>query len=563
MIPISGFTNTDTIDVTDFAATSATFAANTLTLSNATTSTSLDMVGSFAANSFRVSSDGQTGSFIGVGRTISGTSDTGITLTDTLDNPVFVTGTIDVTSGNALYGQNGAGYTWTIDNSGLISGGGSGEFGRGIRLGSTSNTVTDALVVNDPRGQIAGYGSGVEIYGTGTVVNRATGTIQATEYGVDLQDVGTVENFGVVTASSNAAVATHSGGLITNATGGILLSSGGLGVEDVGTGAGIALTVINAGAITSGLDGVLIQSPGTVDNMAGGTIQGLQSNGVDAFAAGTIVNDGTVTARFAAIEARSGGRITNAIGGTLSGGYEGVSADGTETVTNAGVITGHYGVLISGPGVVVNSTGGIIHATQRDGVNAQTGTVTNYGTIISGAASTTNAASGLLAGGSVGVSFYQGPIDAVVFSEDDLANRVIAGPGASFVGNVDGGTGTFELAVGNGSTDTLTGIGSTITNFSALQFDTGAKWEIAGQTGTAGFDTIAINGFANFDTIDVTDFRATSATFADNVLTLTGTGTTSATLNILGSFAPDAFHVSTDGKGRRVRNGRHDHLRHP
>jgi hypothetical protein len=377
---ISGFAASDTIDLTDFAATSASFADNVLTLTGAgTASATLDIVGFFAPDAFHISSDGSDGSFVQVGTNISGSYNSGITLSSTADNPVAVTGTIDVPDRDAIYGQGGAGYTWTIDNFGLIRSAGGGS-GRGIHLGSDRSHVTNALVVNESSGQIAGYGSGVEIYGTGTVINLGTGTIQATNLGaVYLWDVGTVENYGVVTDSRLPAVVARSGGLISNAAGGTL-SSGDVGVEGDGTEAGITLTVINAGAIVGG-EGALINPPETIDNLAGGTIQGLTGNGVDAFAASTIVNAGTVTGSLAAVNARSGGQITNAIGGTLSGGNNGIYAyNGTETVTNAGLVTGDNGVRLRDPGVVANSIGGVIQAT-RYGVHAEAGTVTNYGTI--------------------------------------------------------------------------------------------------------------------------------------------------------------------------------------
>jgi hypothetical protein len=108
-------------------------------------------------------------------------------------------------------------------------------------------------------------------------------------------------------------------------------------------------------------------------------------------------------------------------------------------------------------------------------------------------------------------------------------------------------TGVVELASGSG---TLSGFGTSITNFSSLQFDSGASWNVVGQASSAGLGTIAISGFDNTDTIDVTDFLATSAAFSNDTLTLTGAGGEHATLNMVGSFAPDAFHVSPDGSGQ-------------
>jgi len=94
-------------------------------------------------------------------RTISGTSTVGVTLTSTADNTVSVTGAVNVASGTALYGTGGGLYSWTIDNSGLVSGGGSGH---GISLGTTAAPVTNSFVTNESGGTIAGANTGVAIW---------------------------------------------------------------------------------------------------------------------------------------------------------------------------------------------------------------------------------------------------------------------------------------------------------------------------------------------------------------------------------------------------------------
>jgi hypothetical protein len=507
---------------------------------------------------------GKDGAFVTVGTTISGTH-SGITLSDTADNPVAVTGTIVSNTGAAIYGQGGAGSnSWTINNSGSIHSF-YDDSGSGIELGKAGNSVATGVVINHEGGQIAGVYDGVRIFGPGTVINLAGGYIgSGSNAGVAIAGLATVANYGTVTGG-RFAVVEDSGGLIANAAGGTL--SG----PDAVSGAGAA-TVINDGLVTGGLNGVL--NPGKIINRADGTING---GGYGAFLQeiGTVVNYGTVTGGHAAIE-QVNGLVTNAAGGILSGGTIGVRINndvpGPATVINAGYIAGpSRGVVVHGSDTVVNSAGGTIEAsgTQGYGVFATGGdTVANYGIVTAGFAAVfleprgaiTNAAGGTLSGGTYGVAFngsgtltndgtIQGANDAVLFAYNDPTDRVIVDPGASFIGNVDGGSGTLELGAGNYTTGTLTGIGSSITNFSALQFDPGAKWEVAGQTGTAGFDTIGISGFASFDMIDVTNFLATSATFAGDMLTLTGADSASATLHIQGSFAANAFSVSPDGIG--------------
>src|ERR1700678_436129 len=111
------------------------------------------------------------------GTIISGSYPTGVTLNDTIDNPVTVTGTITAPSGNALYGiggpidgGGGALYGWTISNVGTIG----GATGSGIELGTDVNAVAGGVVTNAGIGVIYGY-TGVAIYGPGSVTNLSGG----------------------------------------------------------------------------------------------------------------------------------------------------------------------------------------------------------------------------------------------------------------------------------------------------------------------------------------------------------------------------------------------------
>jgi hypothetical protein len=83
-------------------------------------------------------------------RTISGSSSVGITLTSG-DNPVSVTGTIAAAGGTALYGPGTGSYSWTIDNSGTVSGDTLAS-GDGIQLGSGSAAVGPSAVTNETGG---------------------------------------------------------------------------------------------------------------------------------------------------------------------------------------------------------------------------------------------------------------------------------------------------------------------------------------------------------------------------------------------------------------------------
>jgi hypothetical protein len=200
-------------------------------------------------------------------RTISGTTHTRITLTSQADNPVSVTGTISVTSGDALVGQAGASNTWTIDNSGLIK---TTANATGLSLGSYLATVARGSVTNASGGTISGGQYGVLINGSGNITNNVGGTIVGTSGDAiyTLGSPGTVVNAGVVLAG-NVGVYESTGGSVNNL----------------------------AGATISGDRGVWLAASGTVTNA--GTITGTVGNGGSVYfaAAGTnrlIVDPGAV-----------------------------------------------------------------------------------------------------------------------------------------------------------------------------------------------------------------------------------------------------------------------------
>jgi hypothetical protein len=173
------------------------------------------------------------------GTTISGSHLIGITLTSSASNPVFVTGTISVSSGDALYGKPGASNTWTINNSGtIISRGATGVF-----LGSYGGSIASGMLTNSS--YVYGANYGVYIQGPGSVTNLAGATIAANanegiQIGSDAK--GTVVNAGVV-LSQNTAIEEKVGGAVTN------LSTGTINGTSAGVRLDAAGTVVNAGTI--------------------------------------------------------------------------------------------------------------------------------------------------------------------------------------------------------------------------------------------------------------------------------------------------------------------------
>ena len=196
------------------------------------------------------------------------------------------------------------------------------------------------------------------------------------------------------------------------------------------------------------------------------------------------------------------------------------------TVINAGTIVGTHasGVRLGSGGSVSNASSGTIIG-NNDGVYLSDGTVINAGTIASNQGTA-----------GVAVDFHGGNA------------RLIDNPGAVFVGSILGGTGVLELASA-ASAGTIAGLGSTVTNFTSLVFDTGAQWTVAGNDSANGLGTLAISGFTIGDTIDLTGFVAASRTLSSNTLVLGDGSGGHATLAIQGSFASTNFVIAPDGSG--------------
>jgi hypothetical protein len=288
-----------------------------------------------------------------------------------------------------------------------------------------------------------------------------------------------------------------------------------------------AVTVVNAGYITFSNNyagGVALDAGGSVTNQSGGVIIGQLLGIYGGSSALTVVNAGSVTGSYAGVYFETGGGVvTNQSGGAISGNFGVYDFRSRATVVNAGSIMGSAaGVYLRAGGSVTNHRGGAISGT--DGIEGVVGalTVVNAGTIT---------------GSSYAVRFAPG-----------VANLLIADPGAVFAGKVNGGGGVLKLASA-ASAGTLSGFGTSITNFSALQFDSGAAWTVSGTDSASGLGTIAITGFAGNDTIDLTGFVASSDTFANNTLVLTDAIGAQDTLSIHGAFTSSSFQLSKDGSG--------------
>ena len=326
---------------------------------------------------------------------------------------------------------------------------------------------------------------------------------------------GALISAGTITGVANRTIAVSgsmtNAGVLVHASGGALLVHGSLN---------------NTGMITSAL-GAGISVDGSFLNV-GTIIAGTGTQGATANFAAYNGGDGGNAIRL------TGGGLTNS--GTIRGGSGGVGGQnnygdpgGTGGAGGAGVtiLTGsvtNVGAILGGGG---GSGGQGYHQVGAPGIGGAGVLVATGGTLANG---------GLIAGGGNGG-------DAVDFGTG--AARLVLDPGASFSGSVvaDASLANVLELASAATAGSIVGLGSAITGFGTIAFDSGASWSIAGSSpGIAAGETIA--GFAQHDTIELTGFTATSDTFTGAGLVLAGTGGPK-TIGIQGAFTTASFNVTT------------------
>ena len=455
----------------------------------------------------------------------------------TLTNDASIYGSrfgVQLQAGGAV--NNGATGIWSAEIRGYV----------GVYIGS--GTVTNFGTIFGTSQSDVG-GGGVLLIDGGKITNGAVYDTNALikTYGyaaVDLGGVGaTLVNFGTIDGATNKGVHSEYGQEIIN--GGptdhvaliesysAILLFGGLGES--------AATVNNFGTIQSSgaaAAGITIEF-GEVTN-GGGTdrsalIEG--ASGVDCFSSDDTVNNfGTVEALggagFYGVSMGGGtfanGSVNNST--ALIEGYGGLSFGGTGEASNFGVIWGQgdaggAGVLLGGGAGLTNGSashqGAVIEGYVGISLSSA-GTVTNFGTIIG-------------EGG-----------EAVVFAAATDVLNVEAG--SAFVGAVDGGGGTLDVASGSETiTGALAGSGVTISGgISAGAFNDFATVDI----GVAA--TVTLSGsIAVPSTVTVS-----GKLLAANGTTLTGAGTLiltdSASNAITGVTATSLFtnDIKIEGEGQ-------------
>jgi hypothetical protein len=356
------------------------------------------------------------------GTTISGTHSIGITLDNTYPNPVSVTGTITVASGNALYGLGGPSdggdgplYGWTIDNSGTI--GSSGALA--VALGSDVASTVGDIVTNGTAGVVYGANVGVYIQGSGSVTNLSGGIIGGTAVSaIDIDGgTGTIVNLGTLVGRYGASEG--DGGSVTNLGSGTITGSGNAGIRIAG-GTG---TIVNSGSVLGGRYGTDEVAGGSVTNELGGIINGNLVNGVYTAAggAGTVVNYGVLIGALFGVKEGLGGSVTNQSSGTITGtGGSGIYISrATGAVVNYGSLVSNLtGVYLKAGGSVSNQLSANITGTLDRGIyiTGGPGTIVNAGSVYGGrdgaylydGGTITNQATGTISGGTISTNTISG-----------------------------------------------------------------------------------------------------------------------------------------------------------
>jgi hypothetical protein len=516
-------------------------------------------------------------------------------------------------NGTILYGLYISGGAGTLSNAGLISGmanfAGSGVITNtgtvsGGQIGVTisgAGTVTNGAAgssagfitgtqygvdVSGSAGQITNYGTIENTGGQAAILLQAGGYVvnqgllleqagQVTAAAVSLKSGGTLVNNATLVGAPFGAYA-QAGTVINNAT---VSAAGYAGDSGVGVELNAALLINNASIVTNWQQavGVVLVNQATVVNNAllsaisvntDGNLGNLVAVGAYMLSGGTLVNTGTLTSNIS-------------------------QANSFNAVLNAGVlVTGTLGVSINNSGSIIGASGVVIERSQRVNIAG----VYSY---IDPKPNVTLVDSGLIDGTS-GTAIQFG----------DGYNLLELLPSATLTGGVRFGSGTniLGLAAGTGS---LAGLGSAITGLGTIDVFSGGNWTLSGtigsgtsfinsgtiEAGTAGLKvseavggvgTIAVASggiaafygsvasgqtatfldsagtleigklsafagtIANFgagDTIVLLGTTATSAVYANNLLTISNGANPLATLSLLGAYAGERFATSSDNAG--------------
>jgi outer membrane autotransporter protein len=271
---------------------------------------------------------------------------------------------------------NGSVVGIAVDTLSNISGGITNAAGKTIHGGSTAILVQDSDISGliDNSGTVSGGKFGIHVQSTGNISggikNETTGVISGSTAGIKVNGGGSdisggVDNFGHITGTGTglgievAAGGNISGGIHNEA--GAFIHGGSTGILLTGSSSSISGLVQNAGTISGGSKGIQVSGGnigGGLENdttgIISGFVAGILVTGTAAHINGAINNFGQITGTGGGgvgIEVSAGGGI----GGTISNNVTVVN----HVVTATGTITGgNTGILVTGAGSAI---GGGIH----------------------------------------------------------------------------------------------------------------------------------------------------------------------------------------------------------
>ncbi len=411
-------------------------------------------------------------------------------------------------------------------------------------LNVVGSAITAPIVIGSPTPWTITLqtGSNIIATGNGIVGNDGVGSlpINLTNYGtINVNTSGalltggaTVTNYGSITGGFNGVdISSANGGVVTPVTNSV---------------------VNNYGTISAGTAGVHLGLGGTINNYAGGSINGfvaieteVSQNGIPS--GPTTVNNyatiGDLNTASIGVLMNAGGTVNNYAGSNILAGTYGVAiANGSATINNAGTIHASLGRGIyfesgSTGGSVVNS--GLIQGDGSRGIffAVGSGSITNTGTIQGGTVaaiqmqngSATIINSGLISSGSgLAISLISGGNNSVTNSGTINGNVVFSTSNDHFL--MTGGTMTGQLLMGTGGNETATFQNVTDANLSGISIFNGG----GGGGDQLIFDHSQYTGaslLTNWETITLTNGASLNL---NNNLILGGTSLAdpSATLNI-------------------------------
>ncbi len=482
--------------------------------------------------------NGNNGGIVGL---ISGAG-TAISFREGAAGAVANSGTIESATQSAIY--LGGGGNVTNSAGGLIT----GHF-NSIIARSAAATIGNAGTL------VGSFASAIYLAAGGSITNQAGGQISGSGSVLTLKGhAATVVNAGSIQGTSGNGIYLSTGGRITNQTGGAILGAGNGVMFRVAAG-----TVNNFGAIentTTSADGIYLGFGGNVTNSGSAALISGGVNGIFVISgpatisnSGTIAAVGTVGGLNAGINLGAGGTVANLSGGVITGVQNGIISFGEPVaVSNAGNIgsAGTYGMYLRGGGTVTNQVGGTIfgglNGIRLFGPNAATVvnhgiisgtvglddgtlfqsqlTVTNYGTI----ASTL---------GTLGTAIVLGSStkpNVLVIEAGSTINGAVNGSGDGVVDFIPAGTASIANMYGFATVELGNGVSHSLTladaNFNKVSFN--HITVIGGNSGnTVNASSVTVGNLIMVGGAGADHFTggAKSDTFKFSTTTLTGADT--------------------------------------